>query len=207
MTPMWTAATAYLAGAVVTETTGLPLWRCTTAGTSGNSEPTWPTASPWTITDGGTLVWTLNTTFRENVRAGISGTLTSWKTANPTLLRKVWQVRPESFTLGDLPCAVIGTMSESITTMNGIRQRQLDGFTVELVDRTPDNLEAAARMDVLVDALLDYLTAAYHSASGTSIVEPIGVSDGGSGAIGEGQNVFWYSNLISFRGYVAEGRT
>lgn len=204
-TPTWVAATAYLAGAVVTETTGLPLWRCTVAGTSGNTEPAWPTASPWTVTDGG-VTWTLNTTFREDARAGISATLSAWQAANPTLLRKVWQVRPESFTLGDLPCAVLGNFSETITTMNGIRQRVLDGFTVELVDRTPDNAEAAARMDVLVDAMLDYLTAAYHAASGTSILEPIGVSDGGSG-VSEATNLSWYANLITFRGYVAEGRT
>jgi hypothetical protein len=201
----WLPNHDYLAGAVVMETAGLPLWRCTTAGTSGGTEPTWATAAPWTTSDG-SVTWTLNTTFREDVRAGISGTLTTWKAANPKLLRKVWQVRPAGFTTGDLPCAVIGDLSETITTMQGIRQRMLDNFTVELVDRTPDNLEAAARMDVLVDALLDYLTAAYHSASGTSIVEPIGVSDGGSGPA-EGVNVAWYSNLINFRAYVAEGRT
>src|SRR5512146_2492632 len=206
MPPTWLANTAYLAGAIVTETTGLPLWRCTTAGTSGGSEPTWPTASPWTVSDN-SVTWTLNTTFREDVRAGIVSTLTLWKTANPTLIRKVWQVRPESFTLGDLPCVVIGNMSESISTMNGIRQRQLDSFTVDVVDRTPENAEAAARMDVLIDGLLDYLTAAYHSASATSIVEPIGVTDGDGGLVREAENVYWYSNSINFRAYVAEGRT
>jgi hypothetical protein len=77
---------------------------------------------------------------------------------------------------------------------------------VEVTDQVPDSLEAAARMDLLVDAILDYLTAAYHMASGTSIVEPIGVSDGDSGAIGEGQNLYWYSQVITFRAYVAEGR-
>lgn len=206
MTPVWTAATAYLAGAIVTETTGLPMWRCTTAGTSGNAEPTWPTASPWTVTDG-TVVWTLNTTFRQDVHDGIVTTLTNWQTANPTLLRQVYHARPDSYTLGDLPAATVGNMTESITVMNGIRQRRMDGFTVELIDRAPIAGEADDRMNALVDGLMDYITDAYHSASGTSIVEPIGVSDGDSGLIAEGSNLYWYSNVLIFRAYVAEGRT
>lgn len=204
--PVWTANTAYLAGAVVTETTGLPLWRATVAGTSAGAEPTWPTAAPWTVSDGGTLVWTLNTTFREDVHNGIVTTLTAFKTANPTLLRQVWHARPGSYTLGELPAAVIGNLTETIATANGIRQRMFTGFTVELVDRAPDSQEADDRMNVLIDALLDYLTAAYHMASGTSIVEPIGVTDGDSG-ISEATNLYWYSNVITFRAYVAEGRT
>ena len=203
----WQANTPYLAGAVVTETTGLPMWRATVAGTSAGTEPVWPTAAPWTIVDGGTLTWTLNTTFRQDVHAGIVSTLNAFRSANPTLLRKVWHARPGSYTLGELPCAVLGNLSESIATANGIRQRNFDGFTVDLVDRSPDNEEADDRMNQLVDAMLDYLTAAYHSASGTSIVEPIGVTDGDSGAISEGSNLYWYSNVITFRAYVAEGRT
>ena len=90
--------------------------------------------------------------------------------------------------------------------MNGIRQRQMDGFTVTLVDRAPDSAEADDRMNLLIDAMLDYLTAAYHSASGTSIVEPIAVNDGDIG-ISEATNLSWFSNVITFRAYVAEGRT
>lgn len=203
----WLPSHAYLTGAVVTQTSGLPLWRCTTPGTSGGSEPTWPVASPWTVTDGGTLVWTLNTTFRQNVQDGIVTTLAAFRAANPTLLRKIWQVDPGSYTLGDLPAAVVDNLTEQIATANGIRQRQIVGFTVKLIDRTPDNAEAALRMNLLIDAILDYLTAAFHMASATSIVEPIGVTDGDSGAISEGPNLFWFSNLITFRAYIAEGRS
>ena len=203
----WLPNHAYLAGAVVTETTGLPLWRCTTAGTSAGAEPTWPSGSPWTVADGATLVWTLNTTFRQDVRAGIVATFAAFRLANPTLLRKIWRVRPESFTLGDLPAMTVGNLTESIFTGNSKRQRSMDAFTVEITDRVADNTEASDRGDMLVDAIMDYLTAAYHMASGTSIVEPIGVTDGDSGAIGEGQNLYWYSQVITFRAYVAEGRT
>lgn len=201
----WLPNHTYAAGAVVTETTGLPMWRCTTAGTSAAAEPTWPVAAPWTVTDGATLVWTLNTSFRQQVHAGIVSTLTAFKAANPTLLRQVWHARPSSFTLGELPCAVLGNLTETISTSQGIRQRQFTGFTVELVDRSPDNMESDDRMNQLVDAMLDYLTAAYHTASGTSIVEPIGVADGDRGDIAESA-AHWFSNVITFRAYVAEGR-
>jgi hypothetical protein len=205
--PEWQALHTYAVPAVVSQSGRvLPLWRATTGGTSAAAEPTWPVASPWTVTDG-TVTWTLNTTFRQDVHAGIVTTLGTFRTANPTLLRKVWHARPGSFTLGELPCAVLGSMTESITTMNGIRQRRMDGFTIEIVDRSPDNEEADDRMNALIDALMDYVTGAYHMASGTSIVEPIGVTDGDTGAISEGSNVFWYSNVIGFRAYVMEGRT
>jgi hypothetical protein len=204
-TPVWLPNHAYAAGAVVTETTGLPMWRATVAGTSAGTEPTWPAASPWTVTDGG-VTWTLNTTFRQDVHAGILSTLTLFRTANPTLLRAIWHARPASYTLGELPAAVLGDFTESIAVRNGVRQRQMDGFTVTLVDRAPDAQEADDRMNALIDALMDYITAAYHSASGTSIVEPIGVSDGDVG-ISEATNLSWYSNVITFRAYVMEGRT
>jgi hypothetical protein len=203
----WQANTPYLAGAVVTETSGLPLWRAIVAGTSGGSEPTWPAAAPWTVVDGGTLTWALNTTFREDVRNGIMTTLGLFKIANPTLVRKLWRVRPESFTLGDLPALTVGDVTESIATANGVRQRQMDGFTVEITDSVSDNLESSNRGDLLVDAIMDFLTANYHMASGTSIVEPIGVTDGSTGVTTEAPNLTWYSQVITFRAYIMEGRT
>jgi hypothetical protein len=203
----WLPNHDYLVGAVVTETSGLPLWRATVAGTSGGSEPTWPAAAPWTVSDGATLVWALNTTFREDVRAGIVTTLGLFKIANPKLLRKIWRVRPESFTLGDLPAVTVGDMTERIATANGVRQRQMDGFTVEITDSVSDNVESSNRGDLLVDAIMDFLTANYHMASGTSIVEPIGVTDGSTGTTTEAPNLTWYSQVINFRAYVMEGRT
>jgi hypothetical protein len=206
----WLPNHDYLAGAVVTETAGLPLWRCTVAGQTGGTEPTWATAAPWTTTDG-SVTWTLNTTFRERVRAGMATTLGLFKIANPTLLRKVWSVRPDSYTLGDLPCIAIGDLTETIGDgagpFQGIRQRKMTGFTVSIVDRTPDNTEAANRSDILVDALMDYLTDAYHMAGGTSLVTPLGVEDGPSGSVSEAPNLSWYSQVLIFEATIAEGRT
>src|SRR5512143_1682387 len=90
--PTWQANHTYLAGAVVAQTTGLPLWRCTTGGVSGGSEPAWPAGPPFltnAVSDGA-VTWVPNTTFRQDVHAGIISTLTAWKAANPTLLRAIW---------------------------------------------------------------------------------------------------------------------
>ena len=56
----WQASTAYAVGDVVVPTSGKEngfRYECTTAGTSGSSEPTWPTSEGATKTDG-TVTWT-----------------------------------------------------------------------------------------------------------------------------------------------------
>lgn len=57
---VWEAATAYTVNDYVRPTagpTGNDLFKCTTAGTSGGSEPTWPTGEGNTVNDN-TVVWT-----------------------------------------------------------------------------------------------------------------------------------------------------
>jgi hypothetical protein len=60
----WLANTAYQVGEVITPNIGTTgnghTYRCTTAGTSGANQPTFPTTSGGTVTDG-TVVWTENT--------------------------------------------------------------------------------------------------------------------------------------------------
>lgn len=59
--PDWTKTTAYTAGKVVKPVTANGRsYRCTTAGTSGATEPTWPTTKNATVADGD-IVWTENT--------------------------------------------------------------------------------------------------------------------------------------------------
>ena len=56
----WTATTAYILDDTVVPTAGLEngfKYVCTTAGTSGASEPTWPTTEGATVVDG-TVTWT-----------------------------------------------------------------------------------------------------------------------------------------------------
>jgi hypothetical protein len=54
----WVASTAYAVGAVIVDQNG-NAWICTTAGTSGATEPVWTSQALGTITDGTTTVWTL----------------------------------------------------------------------------------------------------------------------------------------------------
>jgi len=55
----WAASTAYSLGAIVKPTGGYSgcVYECTTAGTSGTAEPTWPTADGGTVADN-TVTWT-----------------------------------------------------------------------------------------------------------------------------------------------------
>jgi prepilin-type N-terminal cleavage/methylation domain-containing protein len=58
---IWQASASYSINAIVIPTTkNWHFYRCTTAGTSGASEPTWPTAAGGTVTDGG-ITWTEDT--------------------------------------------------------------------------------------------------------------------------------------------------
>ena len=55
----WVASTAYSLGGIVKPTGGYAgcVYECTTAGTSGTAEPTWPTADGGTVADN-TVTWT-----------------------------------------------------------------------------------------------------------------------------------------------------
>ena len=67
----WTASTAYTVGQIVRATTlqasGL-VFRCTTAGTSGSTEPVWATDIGSTVTDG-TVTWTAIASAYEDLAA------------------------------------------------------------------------------------------------------------------------------------------
>lgn len=59
--PVWQSGHVYVVGDVITPTTrNLHKYRCTTAGTSGATEPTFPTGSAATVADGAAVVWTEN---------------------------------------------------------------------------------------------------------------------------------------------------
>jgi hypothetical protein len=140
--------------------------------------------------------------FRTLVRAGVVATLTTYSTANPTLLRKVWTGRPGSLSIGELPCAWIDAVdAERIPHANGIRQSQLVA-RVTFADVVPDGPEAEARSDILIDAILDALTADYHSAGGNSITEPRAYAER---LVSEGP-VPYLAVDIEVLAYVAEGR-
>lgn len=55
----WVTATSYSLGAIIEPTSSNGyIYKCTTAGTSGASEPTWPTTLGSTVIDNSSIVWT-----------------------------------------------------------------------------------------------------------------------------------------------------
>jgi hypothetical protein len=170
--PIWTANTAVLAGYLVSKTTpDGTAWYATQNGTTGGTEPTWPTAQPWTVTDN-TTVWGLTTSFRTNAMDAIYSTLVAFRNANTNLLKGVGKARPKSLTNFDLPGVYIAGSDESILYPGTQMQtRNLTGLSVMVVDVTPDNIEAEDRMDVLVDGLVGLFARSFHAIDGRSILQ------------------------------------
>lgn len=83
--PKWAVGTIYNVGYVV-QANAVPnpnaYFVCTTAGTSGSTEPSWPTTAGSTVTDG-TVVWTYSpTTVNPNTTLTWNGSLGSATVAN-----------------------------------------------------------------------------------------------------------------------------
>lgn len=201
--PAWTALTAYGQYARVTKV--VPdgtVWSAAVAGTSGATEPVWPTVAPWTVVDG-TVTWGLGSSFRQNAVSGVMTLLTSFKTANPTLLSSVRSARPKSVSNMSLPGVFIGDRSESSVQGQDIRTRTLDGLVVVAVDKTPDNEQVMNRLDILVDALEDLFTDGFHAISGFSILELTAVADV---SFVEGTETYQAVEFSLGNTYLTEGR-
>lgn len=96
------------------------------------------------------------TTARYDLIGGIVTTLTTFRTANPDLLRGVTTARPESYP--DLPAAFPDAISESVLHDSGTRTRTMTA-SVLVVRRITNNAETMAAWHVLVDLLADAFTA------------------------------------------------
>lgn len=171
--PYWQASHAYTLTTVIRPTTfGGYTWRCTTAGTTAAAEPAWPDplVSP-TVTDG-SVTWSVGTGFRQALQAGILSLVQAFATANPTIIRSVKSVRPESFSgTAALPVFFLGNMSETLIHAQGTRSRQFDGFSGFLVDQLGTVGDSNDRMNFAADVLADLFTLNPHAASGRSIAQ------------------------------------
>ncbi len=174
--PKWTANHAYLITSRVTKVVSDgTAWWATVAGTSGNTEPTWPTTEPWTVVDGG-VTWALASSERQQQVAGLYATLVIFKAANPAILKSISASRPKNLSNMSMPCAYVGDRDESMSVGAHIRERVFGGLGVIVCDVTPDNAESEARMDFLVDGLVDVFTKYYHAASSRALTQPAAVN-------------------------------
>lgn len=118
--PNWAGSFAYAIGNLVIDSNG-NTQRCTTAGTSNNSAPTWSTTSGGTTADGGSVVWTLVAIGR----AAITGTTPpTWTT-----------------TLNNTTTDTIGTPTGSVTwTLTALGPITNLQAPVLIAGATPDSL-------------------------------------------------------------------
>jgi hypothetical protein len=112
------------------------------------------------------------TTFRSDAVAAITTLLTTYQTANPTLLRDVHRSRPA---VNETPSAWFGEITETIQHTSGVRFRRFT-IPVIVVDVLADNSETLNRLDDLVDALVDVFTANPQVVANT-LIEPVAVSE------------------------------
>ncbi len=89
-------------------------------------------------------------TFRADLISHLTTVANSYRTANPTKLRRVFTARPGSF--GEMPCVFIGPRSEVSVEDAGTVTRTIT-TTLVCVDTFGDNEQLSDRMDVLVDGL------------------------------------------------------
>jgi hypothetical protein len=144
---------------------------------------------------------TTPSTFRNDIAAGLLTILQGFAVANPTLVHSTFRSRPPSLDV-DLPTAFVETRPETVAHANGIRTRTMNP-SVTFVDRLTDNNETMTRMDVLVDAAMDYFTANPHITPSTVwdalTTTDLSLNDGGSMFLAV---TFTFGNIS-----IIEGRT
>src|SRR3990167_2507485 len=134
------------------------------------------------------------TSFRQDLRAGCFSVLTTYQTANPTLLPHIHRAPPEAF---NTPCAYVEkTVNETLSHTSGLRFRTCR-VNVVIVNKLMDNDQATVEQDVLVDGLLDAFTAAPNAAAAATLIEPVAVTDT---EITAGEGVRYAAAVITVEG-------
>jgi len=142
----------------------------------------------------------VTTTFRVDFRAGLYSVLTTYQAANPTLLSSIHDYPPESYAT---PCAYVEkTVNERVEHNAGLRYRVVTG-TVVLLTKLISNAQATHEQDVLVDGLMDAFSAGFHAASGSSLTQPVSVTDT---EVPGGEGVRYAAAIFTVEGSIQEGR-
>ena len=131
------------------------------------------------------------TTWRVNLVAALVGILEDQSTATPTLLRKVYSSRPQSF--GETPCAYVSNRNERITHDAGTRTR-FSAPEIVLVDSYRDNSQTGDLLDQLVDYLVDRFDTNV-TRIGNTIIELVSITDTDVEVVGPDKS-------LSYRGVI-----
>lgn len=144
-------------------------------------------------------------TARLAVRAGLYGLEQGFQSANQTLVFASYTVRPGAFG-EELPALFVGNMNEpNIVHTSGVRQRNFVTEIVIVDTFAPSNEEQAARLDLVVDPLLDWLTAHPDYIAGM-VMAPTSVTDGELTVPGGNVTVHYRAISIAIGVTVQEGR-
>lgn len=134
--------------------------------------------------------------------AGLMSVLSTYKTANPTLLRGVYTARPDGPAF-EKPCAYVGSRDEATTHDSGLRTRTFLGLTVWVLDTFPVDQQTLDRMDTLVDGLQDAFTAAPHAGGTNTVISVTSVADT---EVTMGDAIYRAAVFTFAQGVVQEGR-
>ena len=108
----------------------------------------------------------MTSTVRVDLRAALVTILGAYTAANPTQLRRTFVTKPSSG-VTDTPYAYVDLGAEDTSFDSGLRDRRYaPGFVI--VDDLSDNAEAIARMDLIVDGLVEHVTTYPHLIAGSS---------------------------------------
>lgn len=114
------------------------------------------------------------TSARQDARSGVHTSLTTYRTANPTLLSHVYDHPPSS---PRTPCAYVEKgISESIAWSGSVRQRVMT-VRVVVLNRIVSHEQATDEQDVLLDGLLDRFTTDARTSVSNARVLPVAVED------------------------------
>jgi hypothetical protein len=141
-----------------------------------------------------------SSTFRAQFRAGLKTVLDTVKSANPSALLEVREYPPESY---HTPLAYVEKgVNETLQHTSGVRIRTLRGNIV-LVNKLVSNDQATDEQDVLVDLVLDALTAAPRAASASTLIQPVSVTDT---ELSDNNGNRYAAAVIGVEGVIQEGR-
>lgn len=147
-------------------------------------------------------------TFRADLVTHLMTVGNAYRTAHPTLLRRVWSARPGGF--GELPCMYIGQRPEtSPDDDTGTATREIVAEVV-IVDGFGDNEQLTDRMDVLVDGLASlFRSSAYATVAGGVIDAVSGVFDGELTVTNPttDKSTIYRTATLSIKAHIQEGRT